>query len=143
MNMWKECEALQDDLVRMRRELHQIPEIGKMLPKTQQYVVKELEKLGIPYRCSRTDSSIIAEITGGKLGKTIALRADMDALTIQETNEVDYISTHEGCMHAVTTPTRQCSWGPLKYYVSIRKNYAAMCGFCSRPRRSCQRARRL
>lgn len=100
MNMWKECEALQDDLVRMRRELHQIPEIGKMLPKTQQYVVKELEKLGIPYRCSRTDSSIIAEITGGKLGKTIALRADMDALTIQETNEVDYISTHEGCMHA-------------------------------------------
>ena len=45
MNMWKECEALQDGLVKMRRELHQIPEIGKMLPKTQQDVVKELEKL--------------------------------------------------------------------------------------------------
>lgn len=100
MNMWKECEALQDGLVKMRRELHQIPEIGKMLPKTQQYVVKELEKLEIPYRCSKTDSSIIADITGGKPGKTIALRADMDALTIQEANEIDYISTHEGCMHA-------------------------------------------
>lgn len=100
MNMWKECEALQDELVKMRRELHQIPEIGTMLPKTQQYVIKELDRLGIPYRCSGKDSSIIADITGGRPGKTIALRADMDALTIQEANEVDYISTHEGCMHA-------------------------------------------
>lgn len=100
MNMWKECEALQEELVRMRRELHRIPEIGKMLPKTQQYVIKELERLGIPYRCSEADSSIIADITGGKPGKTVALRADMDALTIQEANDVEYISVHEGCMHA-------------------------------------------
>ena len=100
MNLWKECEALQDGLVQMRRELHQIPEVGKMLPKTQQYVIKELEKLGIPYRCSKTDSSIIADITGGRPGRTVALRADMDALAIQEATGVDYISTHEGCMHA-------------------------------------------
>lgn len=100
MSMWRECEQLQDELVKMRRELHQIPEFGLNLPETQKYVITELEKLEIPYKCSETDSSIIAEIKGGKPGKTVALRTDMDALKITEANEVDYKSTHEGLMHA-------------------------------------------
>ena len=100
MRMWRECEQLQEELVKMRRELHQIPEYGLNLPETQKYVVNELEKLQIPYKCSETDSSIIAEIKGGKKGKTVALRADMDALKIIEANEVDYRSKHEGLMHA-------------------------------------------
>ena len=94
--MWRECKALQDELAKMRRELHQIPEFGMNLPETQKYVINELEKLEIPYKCSGTDSSIIAEIKGGKPGKTVALRADMDALKITEANEVDYKSKHEG-----------------------------------------------
>lgn len=98
--MWRECKALQDELAKMRRELHQIPEFGMNLPETQKYVINELEKLEIPYKCSGTDSSIIAEIKGGKPGKTVALRADMDALKITEANEVDYKSKHEGMMHA-------------------------------------------
>ena len=100
MSMWRECEQLQDELVKMRRELHQIPEFGLNLPETQKYVITELEKLEIPYKCSETDSSIIAEIKGGKPGKTVALRTDMDALKITEANEVDYKSTHECLMHA-------------------------------------------
>lgn len=100
MKMWEECKELQNEIVRMRRELHQIPEVGKILPKTQKYVLDELDRLGISYKCSEVDSSIIAEIEGGQPGKTIALRADMDALHITEENDVDYISKHEGCMHA-------------------------------------------
>ena len=46
---WKECEALQDELVAMRRELHQIPELGKDLPKTRAYVTAKLDAMGIPY----------------------------------------------------------------------------------------------
>lgn len=100
MSIWKECESLQEELVQMRRELHQIPEFGFDLPKTQAYVVKVLEELGIPYKCSSKDSGIIAEIKGTTPGKTVALRADMDALKIQEENDVEYKSKHEGLMHA-------------------------------------------
>lgn len=98
--MWEKCKGLQDELVTMRRELHRIPEIGGDLPKTKAYVMKKLSEMGIPFTENKSDSGLIAEIRGGKPGKTIALRADMDALPIKEANEVEYISGHDGCMHA-------------------------------------------
>ena len=39
MSMWEECKELQNDLVKMRRDLHQIPELGKILPRTQEYIL--------------------------------------------------------------------------------------------------------
>ena len=98
--MWEKCKDMQADLVVMRRELHQIPEIGGTLPETKAYVIKALNDLGIPFVENKTDDGLVATIQGGKPGKTIALRADMDALPIEEANEVDYISKHKGCMHA-------------------------------------------
>lgn len=98
--IWTDCKALQNDLVSMRRELHKIPELGLDLPKTRAYVIAKLDEYGIPYTLSEKDSSIIATLKGGKPGKTVALRADMDALPIQEETGVDYMSTHDGCMHA-------------------------------------------
>lgn len=98
--MWEICKDLQDEIVAMRRDLHQIPEIGGDLPETKAYVMKKLTEMGIPFTENKSDSGLMAEIRGGKLGKTIALRADMDALPIQEANEVEYISRHEGIMHA-------------------------------------------
>lgn len=98
--MWEQCKELQNELVAMRRELHQIPEMGGDLPQTKAYVVKKLNEMGIPFVEITTDSGLVATIQGGQPGKTIALRADMDALPIQEANEVDYTSRHAGCMHA-------------------------------------------
>lgn len=98
--LWEVCKGMQDEIVAMRRDLHRIPELQLDLPKTRAYVVKKLEEYGIPYSLSEKDSSIIATINKGKPGKVIALRADMDALPIQEANEVDYISQHPGKMHA-------------------------------------------
>ena len=98
--MWEICKDLQDEIVTMRRDLHQIPEIGGDLPETKAYVMKKLTEMGIPFTENKRDSGLMAEIRGGKPGKTIALRADMDALPIQEANEVEYISRHEGIMHA-------------------------------------------
>ena len=103
--MWEKCKDLQEGLVKMRRELHQIPEVGGDLPKTKAYVMEKLNELGIPFVENDTDSALIATIQGGKPGKTIALRADMDALAIKEANPVDYISKHDGCMHVVMIPT--------------------------------------
>ena len=98
--IWNDCKQMQDELVKMRRELHQIPEVGLHLPKTAAYVTAALDALEIPYVLSKKDSGIIATITGGQPGKTVALRADMDALPIQEETGVDYASKHEGFMHA-------------------------------------------
>lgn len=97
--MWEQCKELQEELVAMRRELHQIPEIGGELPLTRAFVEGKLREYGIPFVENQTDSGIVAEIQGVRPGKTIALRADMDALPIKEENPVDYISRHEGVMH--------------------------------------------
>lgn len=98
--MWEKCKELQNELVAIRRDLHQIPEVGGELPETKAYVVKKLNEMGIPFVENKTDSGLVATIQGGKPGKTIALRADMDALPIKEANDVDYISKHDGMMHA-------------------------------------------
>ena len=95
-----DCKALQDEIVKTRRDLHQIPEVGLDLPKTSAYVRAALEAMEIPYELSTKDSAIIATITGGQPGKTIALRADMDALPIQEATGLEFASKHDGFMHA-------------------------------------------
>ena len=79
--MWEKCKDMQADLVAMRRELHQIPELGGTLPETKAYVIKTLNDLGIPFVENKTDDGLVATIQGGKPGKTIALRADMESRT--------------------------------------------------------------
>jgi len=124
--MWEKCKDLQNELVAMRRELHQIPEIGGELPKTKAYVIAKLEEMGIPYTENKSDSGLMAEIKGGKPGKTVALRADMDALPIQEANDVDYISKHPGCMHACGHDTHMTMLlGAAKV---LNENKADLCG---------------
>jgi len=84
----------------MRRELHQIPELGKNLPKTQAYVREKLDDMGIEYSLNKGgDSGLVAYINKGKPGKVIALRADMDALPIKEETGLPFASEN-GCMHA-------------------------------------------
>ena len=89
MMMWEMCRELQPELVRMRRELHQIPEVGDVLPKTRAYVEEKLREYGIAYRENASDSGLVALIEGGRPGGCVALRADMDALPITEENEVE------------------------------------------------------
>lgn len=98
--MWKQCESLQEQLIELRREFHKIPELGFDLPKTRALICAVLDGWGISYNLSALDSAVLGEIRGGKPGKTILLRADIDALPVQEENAVDYISTHPGKMHA-------------------------------------------
>ena len=83
--MWEKCKELQDYIVSLRRDLHKIPEVGFDLPQTQAYIAAELDRLGISYKKNQKDSGIIGEIQGGQPGKTVLLRADIDALPwIQE-----------------------------------------------------------
>ncbi|MBC2016779.1 M20 family metallopeptidase [Listeria seeligeri] len=90
----------EDEMIAFRRDLHQHPELQWQEFRTTNQVAKELDKLGIPYR--RTEpTGLIADLVGGKPGKTVALRGDMDALPVQELNEsLAYKSTENGKMHA-------------------------------------------
>ncbi|MBP3304624.1 MAG: amidohydrolase [Oscillospiraceae bacterium] len=84
----------------LREEIHMYPEIGFDLPKTLAVVHRELDKMGIPYTGKFGRSSVVATINEEKKGFTIGLRADMDALPIQEANEIACKSRHDGIMHA-------------------------------------------
>ena len=92
----------QEDLVRIRRELHAHPELGWDLTETSALVRRELDKAGIPYEADKYGkNTVVATINPEKTGFTLGLRADMDALPIRENNEdKPYRSQNDGVMHA-------------------------------------------
>jgi len=83
----------------LREEIHMYPELGFDLPKTLAVVHRELDKMGLTYTDKYCESSVVSVINPGK-AFTIALRADMDALPIQEEVDVPYKSKIDGQMHA-------------------------------------------
>ena len=91
------------DLVALRRDLHQIPEVGLQLPQTQARVLEALEGLPLEITLGRSVSSVVAVLRGGRPteGKrpVVLLREDMDALPVEELTCLDYASTN-GNMHA-------------------------------------------
>jgi len=95
-----DAEALQPWLVEIRRRLHRRPEIGLELPDTQALIVEELRGLGLTPHLGRSLSSVTAFIDGGSPGPTVLLRADMDALPVEEATGLDFVSEIDGAMHA-------------------------------------------
>ncbi|ACS89335.1 M20 metallopeptidase family protein [Thermococcus sibiricus] len=96
MNPLKEALKIKDQIIAWRRDFHMHPELGYEEERTSKIVEEHLKEWG--YRTKRVGTGIIADI--GKEGKTVALRADMDALPVQEENDVPYKSRVPGKMHA-------------------------------------------
>ncbi len=94
MNL-SEIKGLLPKVIEHRRELHKIPELGLDLPKTVSYVESHLKKLGLSPR--RMGKGIVCDIGNPPF---VAIRADMDALPMEEKNDLPYRSTHKGKMHA-------------------------------------------
>ncbi len=99
------ARALGPELSDLRRRLHQIPEIGLDLPKTQQVVLDELAGLDLDITTGRSLSSVVAVLRGqgdAEHGdrQVVLLRGDMDALPVAEEVDVDFKSRHDGAMHA-------------------------------------------
>ena len=92
--------ADKDYIISLRHEIHEYPEIGFELPKTIAVVKRELESLGIEYTEKYGESSVVATINPGKSHFTIGIRADMDALLIQEKTDLPFKSQIDGQMHA-------------------------------------------
>ncbi|MEI8136631.1 MAG: M20 family metallopeptidase, partial [Bacteroidota bacterium] len=88
-------------VLEIRRHLHQNPELSFKEFKTSEYIQKQLTNAGIPFTAGYVETGIIALIKGKNPNKkTILLRADMDALPIEEKNNVPYKSCNPGLMHA-------------------------------------------
>lgn len=94
------AKANEDVCIKMRRDLHKIPELELDLPKTSKYIKDKLTKFGIDYKEYVNGNGISALIEGKNPGKCLAIRADMDALPITEETGLDFASEIEGQMHA-------------------------------------------
>ena len=99
-NFLTEAIEIQGDLVAIRRHIHQEPEIGLDLPKTQAKILAALDGLGLEITTGKALSSVTAVLRAGKSDKTVLLRADMDALPVTELADLPYKSQIDGAMHA-------------------------------------------
>ena len=92
--------ALEPRLIEIRRDLHAHPELGFEEVRTAGIVAAELSRMGIAPRTGVGGTGVLGVIEGGRPGPTLAIRADMDALPIQEETGLPFASRNEGKMHA-------------------------------------------
>jgi hippurate hydrolase len=93
--------GFENDMAKWRRHLHQNPELGRDCYKTAKYIQERLKEFGITeIHTGYASTGIVAIIEGKASGRTIGLRADMDALPIKENTGMSYSSKNEGVMHA-------------------------------------------
>ena len=114
----KQAKDMQTELVKLRRELHKNAEVGFELPKTLEIVKRELENMGYqPEKCGK--AGLTATLSGKRQGKTVLLRADMDALPIREESGVSFAAKNgnmHACGHDMHTTMLLCAARLLKMY---------------------------
>src|SRR6266699_2733288 len=94
MDLREDAKAIQDEMVALRRELHQIPEVGLHLPRTQERVLAALDPLPLEVSTGTALSSVTAVLRGGRPGPVVLLRGDMDALPVTELSGEEFTSRH-------------------------------------------------
>ncbi|WP_243291599.1 amidohydrolase [Bacillus sp. FJAT-47783] len=92
-------QKIEEWVILQRRYFHQYPELSHQEVETKKYVEKQLTKLGLR-TYSLTGKDVVAVLEGNHPGKTVAIRADMDALPIKEETNLPFASKHDGAMHA-------------------------------------------
>jgi len=95
-----EVLKIKNTIIETRRDLHKHPELSFKEFRTSKIVSEKLEKFGFEVQTNIGKTGVIGVLKGKHKGKTIAMRADMDALPIQETSDVPYKSINDGIMHA-------------------------------------------
>ena len=94
------ASRLSETVIRLRRDFHQHPELGFEEKRTSSVIAEYLKGLGLEVATGIAGTGVVGLLHGASPGKTVMLRADMDALPIQELNETDYHSVTPGVMHA-------------------------------------------
>src|SRR6266849_4832342 len=100
MDFLKEAVAIEPEIIKTRREIHQKPELAYQEQATAKLVAERLKGLGIQVKQGVGGTGVLGILKGPKPGRVVALRADMDALPLEEMAEVDFKSKVKGVMHA-------------------------------------------
>ncbi|MBW8349646.1 amidohydrolase [Bacillus sp. IITD106] len=98
--LFERLENYYNEMVKIRRYLHQNPELSFKEIKTAAFIAEYYKRLGVEVRTGVGGNGVVARIKGGKPGKTVALRADFDALPIHEETNLPFKSLVSGVMHA-------------------------------------------
>ena len=111
-----------EELKEIRHTLHKMPEIGRGEYKTSAYIKRKLDEYKIPYK-TVFNTGVVGVIEGEKDGKTVLLRADIDALPIYEESGVEFSSEIDGMMHACGHDVHTaCLLGAAKILNSLKKD---------------------
>jgi carboxypeptidase Ss1 len=100
LDLLSEAEKIEPEIIRIRRDLHRHPELSYKEVWTSSYVADRLRRLGIQVNTGVGGTGVVGVLEGGSKGKVVALRADMDALPIDELSDVPFRSQVDGVMHA-------------------------------------------
>lgn len=100
MKLKQLVQSVENEVIELRRLLHQYPEVSGEEFETSKTIQKKLVEAGIPFKTGYAKTGVLGIIKGEKPGGTVALRADIDALPIQEENDLAYKSTIHNNMHA-------------------------------------------
>jgi len=100
MNFPSEAASIEGEIIKTRRTVHQKPELAYHEQETAKLVAERLESLGIKVKRGVGGTGVLGVLEGGKRGKVVALRADMDALPVDEMADVEFRSKVKGAMHA-------------------------------------------
>lgn len=133
MDIRKLAREVQPEVIAFRRDLHQHPEASLQEFRTTDRIAEELDKMGVTYR--RLDpTGIIAEIEGKGPGKRVALRGDIDALSITEKTELPFASVNDGFMHACGHDTHTAMLlGAVKVLNGLRDSFNGTVRFIFQP----------
>lgn len=95
----EQTDAIYDNLVKIRRDLHENPEVSTLEKRTSKIVAEYLRKLGLEVKTNVGGYGVVGTLKGGKKGRKIAWRADMDAIKTEEPDVVDFKSKNKGVRH--------------------------------------------
>lgn len=118
-------QSINPDIVAWRRYLHRHPELSFQEKRTSAWIAEQLQAIGCEYRTGVGGWGVVAVFRGQTSGPVIALRADIDALPIQDEKTCEYASTVPGIMHACGHDAHTASMlGIASYYASLKGNFA-------------------
>jgi len=122
VNFLTDAKAIESEIISTRRALHKRPELSYHEEATAKFVSERLRSMGIEVRRGVGGTGVVGTMIGAKKGRVVALRADMDALPVEEAAEVGFKSRERGVMHACGHDTHMAMLLGAAKILSNRKN---------------------
>lgn len=134
----KKISEIMDDVIKIRRHIHQYPELGYEEKNTSAFVAEELKRLGLKVKENVGGYGVVGLLEGAQPGETLLLRADMDALPMQEETGLEFSSKIDGVMHACGHDMHTAILlGVAKVLVEFRDKISGNIKFMFQPAEEC------